>query len=145
MKVLNEDPGRKIYSLLKELNTIFNKNLREYLEGWNITAQQIMVLSLLRERGEMKISEIAYGMDLADSNISGIVDRLEHNGLVERMRSLKDRRIVKVRLTGKAEDMIKDLDTDIGKYFSHIIDRFTESELDGIITSIEMLRDKLKN
>jgi len=143
VNILNDRSGRRLFNLLKEINSLFDKDIREHLAKWNITIPQVSVLSLLRENSEMKISELAFGMGLADSNITGIVDRLEQVGLVERIRSMKDRRIVKVRLTCKAHEMIRELESDIEKYFSKLIERFSKNELSDIITCMETLKEKL--
>lgn len=140
---MNEGSGKRIFDLLKELNAIFNKNIKQYFIKWDLTSPQILVLSLLDEAKEMKISDIACSMGMADSNISGIVDRLEKTGLVERVRSTEDRRIVKVRLTDKVEEMEKNYVSELENYFSHLLSKFSQHELDEIIMSMEHLKNGL--
>lgn len=140
---VNEEYGKRIYNLLKELNTLFSKKLEFYFTRWGLTAPQIFVLSLLKENGEMKISEIADAMSLADSNVSGIVDRLEKTGYVERVRSSKDRRIVKARPTGKVDGLVRDYDSGLKEYFSQVLSNLSPKELGEIVDCMEMLRCKL--
>ena len=52
------------------------------------------VLSLLEERGSMSVSEISEYFDIAKPNITPLVDRLVNAGLVDRVRSTTDRRVV---------------------------------------------------
>ncbi|MBR3504403.1 MAG: MarR family transcriptional regulator [Clostridia bacterium] len=52
------------------------------------------VLSLLEERGSMSVSEISDYFDIAKPNITPLVDRLVGAGLVDRVRSNTDRRVV---------------------------------------------------
>lgn len=78
--------GQRIFNLLNELNASFHKNLQNYYAKWSLTTSQFIVLALLDKHKEMKISEIANKTGFPDSNISGIVDRLENAGFVERVR-----------------------------------------------------------
>ncbi len=133
--------GRKIFSLLDELNSSFHKNLEAYFAKWSLTSSQILVLALLDKHIEMKISDIASNMGFADSNISGIVDRLENANFVERIRSTEDRRIVKVKLAQKAYDFKKDFDLNIEEFFSQLLSRTSQEEMNEIITSLEKLKD----
>ena len=132
--------ARKIFDLLNELNTIFNKNLADYFARWSLTTSQILVLSLLDKHGEMKISDIAGSMGFADSNVSGIVDRLENAGFVERARSTKDRRIVKVKLAQKALDLKKEFNLNFEDFFHQLQNRASQEELDEIIVNLEKLK-----
>lgn len=135
--------GRKIFDLLNEVNSSFHKNLEEYFAKWSLTASQILVLTLLDKHEEMKISEIAARMGFADSNVSGIVDRLENAGFVGRTRSTEDRRIVKVSLADKALELKKEFDLSIEEYFNQFLTRISQEELDSMVTNLEKLKQLL--
>lgn len=132
--------GRKIFDLLNEVNSIFHKSLEEYFAKWSLTSSQILVLTLLDKHKEMKISEIAATMGFADSNISGIVDRLENADFAERVRSTEDRRIVKVKLTPKAHELKKDFDLSVEGYFNQFLNKASQEELEGMAANLEKLR-----
>lgn len=135
--------GRKIFDLLNEVNSSFHKNLEEYFAKWSLTASQILVLTLLDKHEEMKISEIAARMGFADSNVSGIVDRLENAGFVGRTRSTEDRRIVKVSLADKALELKKEFDLSIEEYFNQFLKRISQEELDSMVANLEKLKQLL--
>ncbi len=72
------------------------------------------VLSILEGHGAMSMGHLAEILDVSLSNASGLIDRLEDRGLVERVRVPDDRRVVLVRVTadGRAAiaraDVLKD-------------------------------------
>jgi DNA-binding MarR family transcriptional regulator len=66
------------------------------LEG--LQRQQFWVLGALAE-GPRRMSDLASCAQTSQASLTGIVDRLEERGLVERERNLEDRRVVEVRLT----------------------------------------------
>lgn len=62
--------------------------------------QQFWVLRALAE-GPQRMSDLAEQAQTSQASLTGIVDRLEERGLVERCRSSEDRRVVEVLLTEK--------------------------------------------
>jgi DNA-binding MarR family transcriptional regulator len=59
---------------------------------------------MLQHHGDLPMSRVAELLDVSFSNATGIVDRMEERGLVERVRVPDDRRVVLVRIsTGGAQ------------------------------------------
>jgi DNA-binding MarR family transcriptional regulator len=63
----------------------------------NVSMSQMHVLWLLQHHGAMAMGRIAELLDVSLSNASGIIDRMEEHGLIERVRVPDDRRLVLVR------------------------------------------------
>src|SRR3712207_2080221 len=73
------------------------------LSEMGLSPQQAMALSTLQPVEPMPMSALAEAMHSDNSNITGIVDRLEAAGLAERRPSERDRRVKAVVLTEKGE------------------------------------------
>jgi DNA-binding MarR family transcriptional regulator len=65
----------------------------------SLSKLHLHVLMLLDHHGTLPMSRLASLVDVSVSNITGIVDRLEQHGMVERVREERDRRLVLVRAT----------------------------------------------
>nr|WP_279288980.1 MarR family transcriptional regulator [Anaerosolibacter carboniphilus] len=125
------------------MQTIFNRNLESYFSKWSLTSSQILVLSLLYNHLELRISEIASSIGLPDSNVSGIIDRLEKAGYVERSRNTKDRRVVNVKLTDKVNEIKNEFDLNLEEYFQQLLEKNTQKEIDEIAHKLEKLKSML--
>jgi DNA-binding MarR family transcriptional regulator len=69
-----------------------------------VSMTHMHVLWMLQHHGDLPMSRMAELLDVSDSNATGIVDRMEEKGLVERVRVPGDRRVVLVRIsTGGAQ------------------------------------------
>lgn len=81
------------------------------VQAAGLTPQQHQVLVALRaaENGELSIGELADTLLLQPHSVSGLADRLQTVGLVERIRSEDDRRVVTLRLTVKARQLMTSL------------------------------------
>ncbi|MEI7025763.1 MarR family winged helix-turn-helix transcriptional regulator [Paenibacillus sp. y28] len=90
--------GSDFARTLIRLNKVFAAVAVKEFKQVGITMAQMFVLRQLFDRPKT-IGEIAKGVDLSYSTVSGIVDRLERNRLVERVRDEQDRRVVWIRPT----------------------------------------------
>ena len=81
------------------------------VQGAGLTPQQHQVLVSLcaAEGGELSVGELAETLMLRHHSVSGLADRLEALGLVDRERSKEDRRVVVLRLTDKARNLMGSL------------------------------------
>lgn len=63
----------------------------------NVSMSQMHVLWLLQHHGELSMSRLAELLGVSLSNATGIIDRMEEHGYIERVRVPDDRRVVLVR------------------------------------------------
>ena len=64
-----------------------------------LTTPQVLILQSIRDLGEVTTGRISEQVNLSQATVTTIMDRLEQRGLVERYRSVKDRRVVHTKLT----------------------------------------------
>ena len=69
----------------------------------NMAPGQQRVLTVLSRRGPMPQRDLLEEMGLARATLSELLTRLEEKGLVERVRSKTDRRVIVVSLTKKGK------------------------------------------
>ena len=92
-----------------QLNAI-RRRLRQPLETefarGNLTAPQSLVMSVLVRSEGVSLRQLSRELGLAHSTVSGIVDRLELRGLVERQVSPSDRRVTQIRASGAVREFM---------------------------------------
>jgi DNA-binding MarR family transcriptional regulator len=94
-------PAVELAELADEMRTIWRTLSRDaHLTGGadQPQRQQFWVLGVL-SKGPQRMSRIAERARTSQASITGIIDRLEALGFVERVRSTQDRRVVEVSLT----------------------------------------------
>lgn len=74
-----------------------------------LTRQQATVLGLLEEPKPMSV--VAEALHRVASNVTGLVDRLERQGLVTRERAADDRRVVLISTTAAGHDLYARFET----------------------------------
>lgn len=92
------------YLLTTAQHSVFLK-MTEKLSVFDITPVQYAVLYCLWENDKRSPKEIAERLKLENSTISGILERMEKKGLIERSISKEDRRYIQVMLTEKGANL----------------------------------------
>lgn len=102
---LQDDPYLKIIRpLVEAYQAIFEVGGR-HIRSMGLTPPQFDVIAELGGTSGMSCGELAQSTLLAKASLTGILDRLEAKGLVERRRTPHDRRATHVRLTQKGETL----------------------------------------
>lgn len=96
--------GSLISQIHQASGRVFHRMLLDEGIG-DVPPGQGKILFALMDGGGMPISALAKKTSLDKSTLTGMIDRLEKNGLVERIPSVEDRRIVHVRRTDKWKEV----------------------------------------
>ena len=72
---------------------------------YGLTGPQVTAIKLLDGIGQLSLSDLSNRMSAKNSTITGLVDRMVRDGLVERRRSEQDRRVVLIELTEKGKSL----------------------------------------
>lgn len=131
--------GMRIFRVLKRVGHLLKQNMEKYFSDMKLTGPQGMLMGILAHDGEMKISDLSEKLGLSNSTVSGIIDRLEKQGLVERIRSKEDRRVVYVNVTAEYSRSAKDQFSRIEKHFEDVIDKATAEEVEIILKGLDTL------
>lgn len=106
-----------------------------------LTPTQLGVLESLLHKGPMTHRELGRKVLSSAGNMTDVVDKLEHRGLVRRVRVAADRRAVRVELTEPGAALIKDLfprhARDIARAMAGL-DRERLAMLDGLLRDLGM-------
>lgn len=89
----------EILVALRRITRAIDLQSKRLVKTTGLTAPQLVVLDTLNKGGEMSPSAIARKVSLSQATITSILDRLSAAGLVERVRSDRDKRVVLTRLT----------------------------------------------
>ncbi len=106
-----------------------------------LTPSQYNVLRILRGEGRaLPCLDVASRMVTAVPGITGLIDRLEAQGLVVRGRCESDRRVVFVSITEKGQALIGRIDLPLQEMQRSLLDHLSETELRDLIRLLEKVR-----
>jgi DNA-binding MarR family transcriptional regulator len=105
-----------------------------------VSMTNLHVLGLLSRHGEMPMSRLAEVLDVSVSNATGLIDRMEERGLVERVRVPDDRRIVMVRVSGAGERVLEEAEVLRRDLVEKILDRLNGSQRERLARCLQDIR-----
>ena len=88
--------------------TRFKNGMDKILGEQGFTMEQYLVLVNIKySAAPMKITDLAHWLERSTNSVSMLVDRMVKAGLLRRVRDKRDRRVVHVFLTSKAENTLE--------------------------------------
>ena len=129
----------EIEELLRNVGTILKKRGRDILSNFDITPPQLDALLVLREYGELTMGELCQKMFLACSTATDLIDRMERNGLIERVRDTADRRVIRLKVLPKGASVIDEVLEARRGYLVNILSEIDVADKERLIQSLEQL------
>ena len=118
--------------------------MSERLVRLGISTAQLHIMYTLERNGVMTMSHLADVLGVSLSNASGLVDRMEERGYIERTRVPEDRRIVLVRVTEAGTRMIQENDALSDELMRDVLGRLNPAELPVIARATAEVRAALE-
>jgi DNA-binding MarR family transcriptional regulator len=123
MSVENELVIKEIVDAIRRLYRAVYLDSSKMSRQFGLTGAQSGVLRNLFAHGALSSADLSRKLYVTPSNITGVIDRLEKKGLVERTRKVGDRRVALITLTEKGNELSKSLPDPIEKkLISELID-----------------------
>ncbi|PTM58218.1 MarR family winged helix-turn-helix transcriptional regulator [Desmospora activa] len=141
---LSEETVAEIERLVREISVIVKRKGRDILNEFPITPPQFTALLWLNDEGDMTIGELSQKMFLACSTMTDLVDRMEKNDLVERVRDERDRRVVRIHLLERGSSIIRDVMKARQAYLSEVLSHFSEEEVKEMGKHLSLLHEEMK-
>ena len=131
-------------AVLSELNQIsfrdFQGALKRFHEG-ALSLVHLNLLMLLRFNGPLTMSRLAEMLDVSVASATGIVDRMEKKGVIERRRSDEDRRVVQVYVTEKGEQVFTQMQAERQSNMLKMISKISDGDLKALLQGLRAVRE----
>lgn len=117
----------------------FLLNLSKELNRENISFAQFFLLSYLATSKELTMTDIARKMGHSTAAATGLVDRLEKLGYMERTHAVEDRRKVLVRVTSRGLDLVSRLRDELQTQIADAMDETSAPDAVSFMSSYRTL------
>lgn len=107
-------------------------NLSPELNKGNVSFPQFFLLTYLSSEEYLTMSDIAKKMGHSTAAATGLVDRLEKLGYVDRVHAAEDRRKIMVRITSKGTQLVSKMRTEIATDLAGILADMDEDQADAV-------------
>lgn len=104
------DKSRVVAEIIDNIRRVFqvvNEHSKRAEKVAGVTGPQLWAIKTISQESPIMVSELARRMYLHPATVVGILDRLEKLGLAVRVRSTVDRRVVRVELTRRGQELVR--------------------------------------
>ncbi len=126
-------------SAMNAFNEILKACCHEHEKSYTVTPPQWGVLTLLQEQEGVTMGTISQRRAIDMTTVTGIIKRLEQNGLVERRHDMADRRQVKVYLTDEGRDIMRYLPDAARSFNAIVMHGFSEEQQRDLIAKLRQI------
>jgi DNA-binding MarR family transcriptional regulator len=130
---------RNIVWLIRRLMQAEEQYTKALEKTHHVTSAQLSCLLALHENGPLRPSQIGRHIMVNSSTVTGIIDRLERKGLVERSRVSQDRRVITVSLTAEGLMLVENAPLPVQDKIVSGMRRLPSEEIEQIIGGLKRL------
>ncbi len=131
--------------LLTCTNLIERRVRRNLRRSFDFTLPRFDLLSQLdRAQGGLTMGALSARLMVSNGNVTGVMARLEKDGLVRRKPSPADRRTVEARLTPRGEKAFQEMAASHGDWIVALFSGLSREELVTLIALMDRLRASLE-
>lgn len=131
-----------LISLHPLLSKSFTRSIRSKT---NLNPGSLYVLGVLSRHEMLSMSEIGYKLAMPKPHITGLVDKLVAENLVERLYDSKDRRIVNVHITEKGKVDFISIKQEISQELRQKLQKLDPETLQTLSIASKQVKDILIN
>jgi DNA-binding MarR family transcriptional regulator len=131
---------------LRAIRARIRRPLEAEIARGNLTGPQQSAMHALVESDGMSLKGLSAHLGLAHSTVSGIIDRLEARGLVKRQTSATDKRMIRIEVTRKVRDFVRNTMPGLSIHpLGDAIRRANPTQRRTIVRGLKTLRRLLEN
>lgn len=129
-------------ALLDELSRWGPRERAGMLRTWHrgsLSIIHLTVLNLLEAEGWQSMGQLAEDLDVSVASVTGIVDRMERRGLVERERGTGDRRVIMVDLTDAGRAVFSEMSARRRERLTRLVEGLSRDEMAGLVVGLRAM------
>jgi len=132
-----------IENMLRMVSIIIRKRGRDILGNFNVTPPQLNALNFLRH-GILTMGELGQKMYLACSTATDLIDRMERNGLIQRERDTSDRRVIRLKMTNKGNEVIEEVLNARKRYLAGVLSKVAPEDRQALVHNLHKIYELMK-
>jgi len=129
---------------LRMVSLILRKRGRDILEDFNVTPPQLNALNFLKHHS-LTMGELGQKMYLACSTATDHIDRMERNGLIQRERDPNDRRMIRLKVTPKGDQIIAEVVEARKRYVASVLMKVAPEDRKTLAQNLSQIHELMRS
>jgi DNA-binding MarR family transcriptional regulator len=130
---------KEIVELHRQVNRALRQTNQDAWMQLSLTVPQVKSLFFITDNRHTNFKSLATALKVAQSNLTGVIDRLVEQGLVIRSENPEDRRMLLLKATNEGESLVSDLRDRRITHLSKALSDLSLEELSTIARGLALL------
>ncbi|MCW7752850.1 MarR family transcriptional regulator [Desulfobotulus sp. H1] len=128
--------SREVLVALRRITQAIELHSRQLVRTHGLTGPQLIILEEIARHEEIAVTELARAISLSQATVTGILLRLERQGLVSRLRGTRDKRTTLLSITEKGQAILEEAPPLLQETFVHQLASLPQWEQLTILSSL---------
>jgi len=116
-----------------------------YVRESGLSMPQLGAMLQIHHRGSCGVTDLGDKLGVTSSAASQMLERLVHQGLIQRLEDPSDRRVKQIILTDKGRQALQESIRARQSWLSELVETLSDSEKETMIAALKLLIDKAKH
>jgi|GEM_PF-4090275 len=131
---INREISEVIFSIYRKMKKNF-----QTIKDNNLTMIQLHALVFIKENKHCQLTDLAKSFSITLPTANSLVEKLVNLNLVSKTHDKNDQRVIKLKITKKAETLIKKMMQEKERCFADLIDRLDNKEKENLLVILKKI------
>ena len=133
----------KVSQIMPLITKEFARRQLKGLYKDKVTLPQLLILEFLHKEGQSQMGFLAHFMNVTTAAMTGIADRLVRDGYVRRVYDPEDRRVIKIELTPRGDELVKKIHEERHSMVIKIFGRISQKDRADYLRILTQIKEVL--
>lgn len=133
------DKHEEVLVSIRQIIRAIDLHSKKLSKESGLTGPQLVLLRAIKELGNVTIKQLSNHTNMSQATATTILDRLERNGYIERVRSLEDKRKVHAKLTESGTSLLQNAPLPLQEHFINRFQQLEEWEQSLLLSSVQRI------
>lgn len=129
--------SNNVLKVLRKIIRAVDVQSKKLVKDYGLTGPQILILKEIHAEQDATVGEIAENVNLSQSTVTNILDRLENRGFISRRRNDVDKRRINIKIEEKGLEIVALNPSLLQEHFLKRFQQLPEWEQNAILSSLQ--------
>jgi DNA-binding MarR family transcriptional regulator len=133
----------KTYLAIQEVHNVVNRIVSKKLAQWELSVPMYGIIRQLYDHKTLPLSKLSKLIFRGNSNLTTLVDRMERDGIVQRVNDHDDRRVKVLCLTKRGRELAPKVIKEYRAFLHEMMSCIPRSEQRALVNLLTHLREQV--
>lgn len=136
---MNRNLSLNAFVVLMRASKSVEERIKKDIKSYGVSITEFTILEALYHKGDLTVNQICDAVLINSGSMTYVIDKLQQRGLLERITSEEDRRVIHVRITNQGKELMDDIFPKHEKVIEKVFEDVNSEELESVIDILKRI------